>query len=118
MVEYEFYIGTYHGSSITEEEWLQLEARASEQLDYYKRIYTVAPADPDLESKAICAMAETLALFFEAQANGGLVSSASIGSVSVSYGGGSVIDLSPSGQSKELYRAASLYLDIYRGVAG
>ena len=50
---------------------------------------------------------------------GGPVSSASIGSVSVSYGGASGgVDLSQKGQAKELYRCASLYLDIYRGCGG
>ena len=53
-----------------------------------------------------------------ANGEGGPVQSASIGSVSVSYGGSAAqaVDLTPKGQARELYRCASLYLDIYRGV--
>lgn len=67
---------------------------------------------------AICAMAEAL-YGFELIANGegGPVQSASIGSVSVSYGSGGAqaVDMSPAGQTRELYRTACLYLEIYRG---
>ena len=117
MVDYTFYVDTYHGGAISAEDWPLFEARASDQLGRYKRIYTVtAPAD-DAESMAVCAMAEALAYFTAAQNGGaGQVSSASIGSVSVNYGGGSSVDLSASGQARELYRCACLYLDIYRGV--
>lgn len=116
MVDYQFYTDTYCGSFITAGDWPQLEARAAQQLDYYRRVYIVADAPQEIESKAICAMAETLAFFEQAQSAGGAVSSASIGSVSVSYGGLQGMDFSFSGQAKELYRAACLYLDIYRGV--
>ena len=47
--------------------------------------------------------------------NTSAVTSASIGSVSVSYGNIASIDLSRSGQARELYDAARRYLDIYRG---
>ena len=50
-----------------------------------------------------------------ANGEGGAVQSASIGSVSVSYGSGNSVDVSAKGQSRELYRCACLYLDIYRG---
>ena len=122
MVPYDFYKDIFMGGSITFEEWPMYEARAREQLERYKRIYTVtAPKDaPCAEGKAICAMADALAYFVAAQnGGGGPVSSASIGSVSVSYGGASQnngMELSPKGQERELFRCASLYLDIYRGV--
>ena len=121
MVTYEFYTNTYRGGSVSPEDWPMYEARAADQLARYKRIYTVTVPEyePDAEAKAICAMAEAMA-FFTAALNGagGAVSSASIGSVSVSYAGmsGGAVDLSAKGQAKELYRCASLYLDIYRGV--
>lgn len=121
MVTYEFYKSAYHGGSISDQDWPTFEARAAAQLARYKRIYTVtAPeGEPDAEKMAICAMADALAYFVAAQ-NGGLVSSASIGSVSVSYAdaSGGAVDLSAKGQAKELYRCASQYLDIYRGVGG
>lgn len=69
------------------------------------------------EAMAVCAMADALAYFTAAQNGMGAVASASIGSVSVSYGNAAnAIDLSPKGQAKELYRSASMHLDFYRGV--
>lgn len=122
MVDYSFYIEHYKGCSISEADWGLFEARAAEQLNRYKRIYAVTAPDEDSEAMAVCAMADALA-YFTAILNGssGVVTSASIGSVSVSYGGsyGSAatsVDLSAKGQEKELLRCARLYLDIYRGV--
>ena len=121
MVEFKFYEESYHGSSISAEDWPTFEARAADQLARYKRIYTVTEPEgsTDAESKAVCAMADAMAYFTAAQNGaGGPVSSASIGSVSVSYAGasGGAVDLSAKAQSKELYRCACLHLDIYRGV--
>ena len=121
MVNYEFYRSDYRGGSISEQEWPTFEALAAAQLTRYKRIYTVTvPEDPpDAESMAICAMADAMAYFNAAQNSaGGPVSSASIGSVSVSYAGasGGAVDLSPKGQARELYRCACMFLEIYRGV--
>ena len=117
MIDYSFYLGTYQGSSIPAADWNFFEARAAEQLDRYKRIYTVtAPADR-AEDMAICAMADALAYFAAAQnGTGGAVASASVGSVSVSYAGTAAVDISPKAQAKELYRCACQYLEIYRGV--
>ena len=119
MVDYEFYVSAYWGEDISAEDWPRYEARAAAQLALYKRIYTVTAPHDKSESMAVCAMAEALYGFdMIANGEGGAIQSASIGSVSVSYGsaGGSTIDVSPSGQEKEMYRCASLYLDIYRGV--
>lgn len=121
MVKYTFYKKKYQGGSIPKEEWTGCERRAAAQLARYKRIYTVSSPEgvPDAEKLAICAMAEALYSFdLIANGEGGPVQSASIGSVSVSYGGvsGAAIDISAKGQAKELYRCACLYLDIYRGV--
>lgn len=139
MVDYEFY-KTYYSmaypgdAAFTQEEWSHFGSRAEEQLRLYKRLYIVTvPADlvdmdkeehkgtslPYAESMAVCAMAEALANFAMIQSGAaGPVSSVSVGSVSVSYGGssGNTIDLSPKGQANELYRCARRYLDIYRGV--
>lgn len=140
MITYDFYKSRYHGSSISEGEWAMFEARAAEQLAYYRRIYSVTAREtvnfddcgvvtvhsevihianengnvtvtvPVPFAMAICAMADVYAAIAAAQT----VSSASIGSVSVSYSQSS-IDLSPRGQSRELYNAACRYLQIYRG---
>lgn len=118
MVDFKFYTSTYRGSSIPEADWDLFEARAVEQLVRFKRIYAVTAPDENAEAMAICAMADALAYFTAVQNGaGGAVASASIGSVSVSYAGAaSAADLSPKGQAKELYRCASQYLEIYRGV--
>lgn len=117
MVEYGFYTDTYHGASITAEDWPFFESQAQAKLRYFKRIYTVTALDTDSEKMAVCAMADTLAFYTAAQnSSGGPVSSASIGSVSVSYGGTSQLDVSVRAQEKEMYKAAQAYLDIYRGV--
>ena len=113
--DYEFYRSRYNGGSIPDDEWANYEAMASAQLARYKRIYTVTASEQDGEKLAICAMADAL-YSFDLIANGeGGVQSASIGSVSTSYGSQQAVDISPSAQSRELYRCASLYLDIYRG---
>lgn len=118
MTSCDFYLNVYPGGSIPPEEWPGCEARARAQLDRYRRMYRVTIPRPRAADMAICAMAEALYSFdLMAIGEGGPVQSASIGSVSVSYGGtAQSIDLSPKGREKELYRCASLYLDIYRGV--
>lgn len=117
MIDYNFYTDTYHGCSISADEWPQMEARATDQLRRYKRIYTVTAPEENAEAMAVCAMAEAMAYFIAAQNGMGAVASASIGSVSVSYGSAAnSIDISPKGQEKELLRCAKVYLDVYRGV--
>lgn len=125
MADYDFYKSKYLGGSIPEADFHRLSKRAGEELARYKRIYTVTtPKDtPDAEDMAICAMAEALyGIELIANGEGGAVQSASIGSVSISYGGygsaggNQAVDVTPAGQTRELFRAACLYLDIYRGV--
>lgn len=118
MTDYDFYVNTYLGSSIPEDEWPACERRAAAQLARYRRIYQVAASRPRAKDMAVCAMAEALYSFdLLASGEGGPVQSVSIGSVSASYGGaaGQSLDLSPRGRERELFRCASLYLDIYRG---
>lgn len=119
MVEYSFYTDTYHGGAISAEEWPSAEREASATLARYKRRYTVTAPDgaQDAEKMAVCAMAEALVFNAMAEAGqGGAVSSASIGSVSVSYSGSSSIDMTEKGKANRVYNAMSLYLDVYRGV--
>ena len=115
MVGYEFYVNDDLGCSIPEQEHCFYAARAKEQLDHYKRVYTVEAPNAKAEELAVCAMADVLYAIASAQNGAGAVSSASIGSVSVSYGGAASMDLSRKGQARELYEAACRYLDIYRG---
>lgn len=119
-VDYNFYLAPYGGRAIDQNDWDRLEKRAAHQLARYKRIYTVTAPNEDAESMAICAMAEAIQSFEIIQnGEGGPIQGAKIGSVSVTYGsnGISTTDVSPKGQARELYRCASLYLDIYRGVS-
>lgn len=117
MVDYTFYAVDYHGCSIPPEDWCLYEAKAADKLARYKRIYNVVAPEEKSEAMAICTMADALAYFVAAQNGaGGAVTSASIGSVSVSYGAAATVDLSAKGQERELYRCACQYLDIYRGV--
>lgn len=117
MVDFTFYQETYRGTSLALEEFQIFGKRAEEQLAKYKRIYNITAPDENSEAMAACAMADALAYFCAAQnGTGGSVASASIGSVSVSYGGGQAVDCSPKAQERELLRCAKLYLDIYRGV--
>ena len=117
MVDYAFYTDKYMGDVIQETDFPRLIKRAGEQLAHYRRIYSVSEPEEGAENMAVCAMAEALH-GFELIANGeGGVQSASIGSVSVSYGSAEkAVDMTPKGQAKELLGCASLYLDIYRGV--
>ena len=117
MTDFEFYRTQYMGDSIAEADFPRLIRRAGETLARYKRIYSVTSPQEDAEAMALCAMADALA-YYEAALNGagGAVSSASIGSVSVSYAGtASAADLSQEAQAAELFRCACMYLDIYRG---
>ena len=120
MVCYDFYRTAYRGNAIEAADWPHLERDASARLARYKRIYTVTtPGNcPDAEKMAVCAMAEALHdVELTANGEGGPVSSASIGSVSVGYGtaGAASVDCSPAGVQRSLLSAARLYLDIYRG---
>ena len=121
ITDYEFYTSRYNGGSIPYDNWHEYSTRAEAILYRYKRIYivNVPQEEPDGEKLAVCAMADALRNFdLIANGEGGTVQSASIGSVSSSFGtsGADAVDVSPAGQAKELYRCASLYLDIYRGV--
>lgn len=103
MTPYTFYQTDYGGTAILEADWPVLERQARNQLERWKRSYTVAD-DPDGEARAICAMAETMQEFHAA----GEVRSMTVGSVSVEY--------RVRGRERVLLEKAGLYLDIYRGV--
>lgn len=119
MADYDFYRNVYMGDTVPEADYPRLIKRAGAQLAQYRRIYTVdAPQGGDAEKMALCAMAEAL-YNVEAVANGegGAIQSASIGSVSTSYGDAAAkaVDVTPTGVERALYQAARLYIDIYRG---
>ena len=112
---YDFYLNTYSGTAISAEEFPELMARAKDKLAHYRRIYRVE-GDETMEKMALCAMAEAIGYFDAAQNGQGGLRYASVGTVSVSGKGiYSQVDISPKAQEKALYRAASMYLTIYRG---
>lgn len=111
MADYAFYTGTYLGGSIPSAGFPRLALRASEKLAQYKRNATVTEIATNGENMAICAMADAMYYFENAQ---NTPQSSSIGSVSSSQG--TAIDISPKAQAAELYRCALMYLEIYRGV--
>lgn len=110
MPDYAFYRARYKGASIPREDFGFMSGRAADELLSYERVYTVSGTD-EARKMAICAMADVL-YYYDTAANGGMVTSASVGSVSAST---AKPDVSNKAQSKELYRAAQRYLDIYRG---
>lgn len=114
-----FYWNHYHGQALSElydQEKRLYITQAIVKLEQYKRTYTVTAPDANAEDMAICAMADALFYFANAQNGTAAVASASIGSVSVSYNAPKAVDLSPKAQERELFRCASQYLEIYRGV--
>lgn len=113
MVDYAFYTGQYLGDSIPAADFPRLARDAGAKLAEYKRWYTVT-GDATAEDMAVCAMADAL-YYFEVAVNGGIVTSASVGSVSSSSQSAGLPDTSPKAQAAELYRCACQYLDIYRG---
>jgi len=114
---YDFYLNTYCGTGLSEEEFPEYLKRAEDRLAYYERVYRVS-GDETMRSMALCAMAETLSYFDAAQNGQGGLRYASVGTVSVSGKGiYSQVDISPRAQEIALYRAASTYLTIYRGTS-
>lgn len=112
---YQFYLTSYGGTALSEEEFPELCRRAKEKLAYFCRIYRVTGSDRD-KNMAVCAMAEVIDYFQAAQNGQGGLRYASVGTVSASGKGVySQVDISPQAQEKALYRTACMYLDIYRG---
>lgn len=109
MVDYDFYVNCFLGSAVSEAAFPGAAAEAARILAHFKRTYRVDGGE-QAQKLAVCAMAEVLCS--HAKRRGG-ISSASVGSVSVHYGG---IDAADQALNRQLYRSAATYLDIYRGV--
>lgn len=105
MVDYGFYTDTYVGSLVPEGCFAGLICRATAELERLKRMYRVTPYGSDSERMALCAMAENLYVLEKRRG----VRSTSVGGVSVTYE-------DTRAERKAMYRAASVYLDFYRGV--
>lgn len=113
---YEFYSRIYCGSALSEQDFLEYWNRAMDKLACYLRTYQVQCSE-ELFKMASCAMAEVLAYYDDARNGQGGMRYASVGTVSVSGKGiYSQVDVSPEAEERALYRAASTYLTIYRGL--
>lgn len=105
MANYEFYVNCYLGSAIPEKAFSGVAAQAQRFLDKLKRVYRVKSSGQQAENMAVCAMAETLW-----DRRNETMASASVDSVSLHYATGK------ESLYLELYKKASIYVDIYRGV--
>ena len=113
---YDFYRNEYRGSAIDQEDFLELIARAKDQLSMYRRSYRVR-GDEYAEKMALCALAEVIGYYDAAQNGQGGLRYASVGTVSISGKGiYSQVDITPAAQEKELFRTAARYLEICRGI--
>lgn len=110
MADFAFYTQQYLGSEVPEKAFESAAAQAKAVLSRFRRIYRVAECTPAEEDMAICAMAETLYAWGRCKAG---ISAATVGGVSVRYDQTEEADRR---LARELYRKASIYLDIYRGV--
>ena len=105
MTSYEFYVNSYMGTAIPEKEFEALALRAEEALQRLERSFQVQGTSVEREM-AVCAMAEALRAWGKRRPG---VKAESVGSASVQYDQAQKL-------SRELYRRASVYLDIYRGI--
>lgn len=98
--DYEYYVNTYLGTSISEDDFSRLALRASAFLDYYTQGKAQNNADLDALKMACCAIAEQYqiieasqsvaqkSLAYSMTSEGAEVSSESVGSWSKSYQSG------------------------------
>lgn len=112
MADFGFYRDVFLGDMIPEKHFTSLAQRAREVLRQFERVYRVNVPGEDSYCMAICAMAETLYTYSKRRTG---MTAATVGEVSVRYEGG---DNSQRSLQRELYRKASIYLDITRGVEG
>ncbi len=108
MVTFDFYQNSYLGSAIPETAFSGVAAQATAALARLKRTYKVEPQGEEAEGLAVCAMAE--AIYAQKDCAPG-VTAVSVGNVSARY------EDAAKEMSRELYRRAGIYLDIYRGVS-
>ena len=112
MPSFEFYQSCYGGEALSREEFGHYAGEGRRVLEGYQRRYRMIPLEEDADRLAVCRMAEVLQ-YFEWAENGGQAAGLSVGSMSRS--GVPLPDLSRKNRSAELYRAAGLYFEIYRG---
>ncbi len=115
-MDYAFYQNVYQGDSLPPAQFGRLAARAEDVLQRLERVYVVK-GEQEARQKAVCAMADVLYFFEQADA-ARLAGSVKVGQTSASHTNATLPDTSPAAQSSELYRCAGLYLEIFRGCGG
>ena len=110
MADFAFYTDVYLGSQIPAKAFGEFALRAKEELERLQRNYRVVSSGDESLGMAICAMAESL--YAHSKRRSGVVA-ATMGETSVRYEQGKSAERS---LTHELYRKASIYLDISRGV--
>lgn len=114
---YTFYKEQYCGSALESGEFPEALARAKDYLQGLSHRYRVEGSERD-RNMALCAIAEAMSYFDGARNGQGGLRYASVGTVSMSGKGVySAVDISPVAQERELFRAATRYLHIYRGAS-
>ena len=103
MADYDFYVNTYLGNTLTEKQFSKLAAQAASVLETYERSCKVQCPGPDSRNMAICVMAERL-MEHEKRSKGIHATNA------ISCDQKETL-------AQQLYRSARIYLDIYRGVS-
>lgn len=104
MIDYDFYVNVYLGSTIPQKVFPGVAARATDSLAAICRRYRVS-GEEIARKMALCAMAETL---YNRKGREDTLSAATVGGVSVRYESNSL--------ARQLLQQARIYLDIYRGV--
>ena len=105
MVSFDYYVNTYLGTGIPEEQFSKWESRARQVLEKLCREYLVEGGE-NARAMAVCAMAEEL---HRSEGKEG-VASTSIGGVKVQYR-----EEADRRLLRRLVSCAGIYLDIYRG---
>ena len=105
VIDYDFYVNSYLGSTIPEQAFGEMAARAVDALARMRRHYRVIAGDAVSEKMALCALAE--AIYSHKGRNAG-VTAATVGGVSVRYEGSRSLQ-------RRLLDAVKIYLDVYRG---
>lgn len=106
MPDYGFYKDVYLGTSVPQNAFAELLARATQWLGQLERCCRVEPYGTDSRKMALCAAAETLYTYRQRLG----IAQTSVGGVSVSY------EKNADSVQRQLLRAVSGYLEIYRGV--
>lgn len=120
-MNYAFYIDTYLGNQISEEDFYRLVIRAKSKLEMYQRMYIVTYIGENGKNMAICALAEEMqkterATDGQTASSLSALSSISIGSVSVSAREMMSAEQALNNEERRLLGALCLYALVCRGV--